>query len=80
MDKDKSYSATLTLTSVGDNENVKFELVFSDDRDALGDEQPVAYKVMDFINETSIMPFISMIQQYEALEVEETKPALALVN
>lgn len=68
---DTKYIATLTLTSTGLNgEMVDFNLVFSHPRDEMGDEQPVAYKVMDFINDTAILPIISIAQQFEGLEVE----------
>lgn len=71
MDSDTNYTATLTLTSTGlDGEMVDFNLVFSHDRVELGEKQPVAYKVMDFINDTAILPIISIAQQFEGIEME----------
>ena len=77
MEKE-TYTATLTLTSVKDEDSVRFVLDFSHPRDKFGDEQPVAYQVMDFIAEQAVLPFAAIAAQLSALD--ETAPASDSVN
>lgn len=64
------YTATLKLTSKGADESVQFELVFDPPRGDDGSFDPTAYQVMDFINETSVLPFAAIAAQLETNTLE----------
>lgn len=65
----QTYTATLSISCLEGQDRVTIELLYSHDRDSFGTDeakQPVAYKVMDFISNNAVLPYIGLAEEINA--------------